>query len=64
MTGKTVRHNLRSMPNQSGQTLQSARLLNIAFASFQYRATRQKPRREVAGAAFGFSFFFFLVSFL
>jgi len=28
-----------------------------------HRASRQEPRREVAGAAFGFSFFGFLTSF-
>jgi len=27
------------------------------------RASRQEPRREVAGAALGFSFFGFLISF-
>jgi hypothetical protein len=27
------------------------------------QAPSQNPRREVAGAAFGFSFFFFLISF-
>jgi hypothetical protein len=27
------------------------------------RASRQEPGRKVAGAAFGFSFFFFLISF-
>jgi hypothetical protein len=27
------------------------------------RVSRQEPRREVAGAAFGFSFFGFLISF-
>jgi hypothetical protein len=28
-----------------------------------HRASRQEPLREVAGAAFGFSFFGFLISF-
>ena len=28
-----------------------------------HQASRQEPLREVAGAAFGFSFFFFLISF-